>query len=279
MDVFVAQSFRLLLLFMLGCCSFASTVHPHPHPQVMNVSLDIESVFAREGDAPLRQLQAALGLSTGSPSDAMAASDSTAPAAHEVLMSAEELEALRKSLRGVVWTRSMRRMYTLAERCVRHMEPVLLVGETGVGKTTVVQALALMRGQRLHAINVNQHTEAADLIGGFRPARGRSRALAAFATAAAAAVANPLLAAAAVAAPVVHGGCAGLCAESWSASLSLTMPPPSFPPLDLDSPPSLPFCISLPRSVPASCSFLSKGHPYQTLCMPPSSLRSLPRHI
>lgn len=32
---------------------------------------------------------------------------------------------------------------------VRHNEPVLLVGETGTGKTTLVQNLATMLGQRL----------------------------------------------------------------------------------------------------------------------------------
>jgi hypothetical protein len=34
------------------------------------------------------------------------------------LQGAEELEALRRALRGVVWTRSMRRMYTLVQRWV-----------------------------------------------------------------------------------------------------------------------------------------------------------------
>lgn len=187
----------------------------------MNVALDIGSVFTREGDAPFQQLRASLGIapagssasfgnaSTGGAGAQAAGQDGSqgagaaAVAAALAAMGAEELEALRKSLRGVVWTRSMARMYTLVERCVRHLEPVLLVGETGVGKTTVVQAVALMRGQRLHAINVNQHTEAADLIGGFRPARGRGRALAAFAAAATKAVANPLLAAASVAAPII----------------------------------------------------------------------------
>jgi ABC-type dipeptide/oligopeptide/nickel transport system ATPase component len=32
---------------------------------------------------------------------------------------------------------------------VKHNEPVLLVGETGTGKTTLVQNLALMLGQKL----------------------------------------------------------------------------------------------------------------------------------
>ena len=58
-----------------------------------------------------------------------------------------------------------------AGRCLRSMEPVLLVGETGTGKTTVCQMAALMRGQRLHILNCNQHTETSDFLGGFRPAR------------------------------------------------------------------------------------------------------------
>lgn len=59
----------------------------------------------------------------------------------------------------------------LHSRCVQHSEPALLVGDTGTGKTTVCQMLALMRGQRLHIINCNQHTETSDFLGGFRPVR------------------------------------------------------------------------------------------------------------
>lgn len=57
----------------------------------------------------------------------------------------------------------------------------------GTGKTTVCQLLALMRGQHLHILNCNQHTEASDFLGGFRPARGRAAAVTAFVTALAAA--------------------------------------------------------------------------------------------
>ena len=56
-------------------------------------------------------------------------------------------------------------------RAFKHEEPVLLVGETGTGKTSACQAAAAAAGQRLHIVNCNQHTEASDFLGGFRPSR------------------------------------------------------------------------------------------------------------
>ena len=89
------------------------------------------------------------------------------------------------------------------ERCLKNKEPVLLVGETGSGKTTVcqvflnavfsvvssslcVQLFSLFLGQRLNVINCHQHTgmrccnsvnqiffaETSDFLGGLRPVRG-----------------------------------------------------------------------------------------------------------
>lgn len=55
-----------------------------------------------------------------------------------------------------------------------------VVGETGVGKTTLCQTLAFVRGQQLLTINCNMHTEAADFLGGYRPARNRIRAFSEF---------------------------------------------------------------------------------------------------
>jgi midasin len=52
---------------------------------------------------------------------------------------------------------------------VKHNEPVLLVGETGTGKTTLVQNLALRLGQKLTVLNMSQQSDAADLLGGFKP--------------------------------------------------------------------------------------------------------------
>ena len=69
------------------------------------------------------------------------------------------------------------RRYWLLDRCLKTAEPALLVGETGLGKTSVCQLAAFARGQTLRIINCNQHTETSDFIGGYRPNRGRDQAL------------------------------------------------------------------------------------------------------
>ncbi|KAK4348719.1 hypothetical protein RND71_031474 [Anisodus tanguticus] len=75
----------------------------------------------------------------------------------------------------IVWTRSMWRLYFLVERCYTLREPVLLVGETGGGKTTVCQLLSIILGSKLHILNCHQYTETSDFLGGFYPVRERSR--------------------------------------------------------------------------------------------------------
>lgn len=107
----------------------------------------MENVYERAGKAVQAQVDAALS-SAGAAGGAAAA-----------------------LLRGMVWTRPMLRMYDILRRCLEHSEPVLLVGETGTGKTTVCQTVAFTRGQRLRIINCNQHTESSDFLGGFRPNR------------------------------------------------------------------------------------------------------------
>ncbi|KAI1144330.1 midasin [Hypoxylon sp. FL0543] len=78
---------------------------------------------------------------------------------------------------GVVWTHAMRRLYVLVASALRHNEPVLLVGETGCGKTTVCQLLAESLGKELHIVNAHQNTETGDLIGSQRPIRNRGAIL------------------------------------------------------------------------------------------------------
>ena len=48
-------------------------------------------------------------------------------------------------------------------------EAVLLVGETGTGKTSIVQSLAGLLRAPLHVVNLHRGTEDSDLLGGYRP--------------------------------------------------------------------------------------------------------------
>lgn len=59
----------------------------------------------------------------------------------------------------------MQRLYFLVERCYQMREPVLLVGETGSGKTTVCQLLSNVLGSQLHILNCHRYTETSDFLG------------------------------------------------------------------------------------------------------------------
>jgi midasin len=61
--------------------------------------------------------------------------------------------------------------YCVLGKAVQFSEPALLVGETGCGKTSVCQLLALLRGRSLLSVNCHMHTEAADFLGSLRPVR------------------------------------------------------------------------------------------------------------
>jgi midasin len=52
---------------------------------------------------------------------------------------------------------------------VKLVEPLLLVGETGTGKTTIVQKLASSLGRKLTVLNMSQQSDSTDLLGGFKP--------------------------------------------------------------------------------------------------------------
>lgn len=72
----------------------------------------------------------------------------------------------------IVWTSNMLRMAVLTAKALEFNEPVLLVGQTGCGKTTICQILAHIVRRRLRILNCHMHTEGADFLGGLRPYRG-----------------------------------------------------------------------------------------------------------
>ncbi|KAK3037950.1 hypothetical protein RJ639_030655 [Escallonia herrerae] len=86
-----------------------------------------------------------------------------------------KLAGVPENLGNIIWTRSMWKVYFLVELCYKMREPVLLVGETGGGKTTVCQLLSICLGSKLHILNCHQYTETSDFLGGFYPVRERSR--------------------------------------------------------------------------------------------------------
>lgn len=48
-------------------------------------------------------------------------------------------------------------------------EPILLTGETGTGKTSVISHLAAILRRPLTSLNLSQQTESSDILGGFKP--------------------------------------------------------------------------------------------------------------
>lgn len=72
----------------------------------------------------------------------------------------------------IVWTFEMRKLAVLVGSAIKFAEPILLVGETGCGKTTVVQYIAeCILGRKLYSVNCHMHCESSDFVGGLRPSR------------------------------------------------------------------------------------------------------------
>lgn len=88
-------------------------------------------------------------------------------------------DPLPSGIDDVAWTPAFCRMCALAGRCVQACEPVLLVGDTGGGKTMACQILSWTliedgdSTRHLRILNCHQQTETADFIGSLRPVRGR----------------------------------------------------------------------------------------------------------
>ncbi|KAL3228604.1 Midasin [Nakaseomyces bracarensis] len=78
------------------------------------------------------------------------------------------------SVETVVWTQALRRLVVLVSSAMKNKEPILLVGETGCGKTTVCQILATFLGKELIILNAHQNTETGDILGAQRPVRNRA---------------------------------------------------------------------------------------------------------
>ncbi|GMM27764.1 AAA family ATPase midasin [Martiniozyma asiatica (nom. inval.)] len=85
-----------------------------------------------------------------------------------------EVPELLNNSGTVVWTKAMKRLAVLVMTSMKNNEPLLLVGETGCGKTTVCQMIAEFFQKELIIVNAHQNTETGDLLGAQRPVRKRS---------------------------------------------------------------------------------------------------------
>ena len=70
-------------------------------------------------------------------------------------------------------TKTLLRLFHLVQRCIAQREAVLICGNTGCGKTTVIQLLHILLGRPLLIVNCHATTETTDILGGLRPIRGR----------------------------------------------------------------------------------------------------------
>ncbi|GBM39498.1 Midasin [Araneus ventricosus] len=78
---------------------------------------------------------------------------------------------LHSPLTNIVWTEQMRRLAVLVGKAMEFNEPVLLIGNTGCGKTTMCQIFAQIFGKKMYSVNCHMHSESADFLGGLRPVR------------------------------------------------------------------------------------------------------------
>lgn len=76
---------------------------------------------------------------------------------------------MRKKVPNFSFTRLASCLLERIAVAIDENEPVLLVGETGVGKTSIVQYLAYQTNHKLVVVNMNNTSDASDLIGGFKP--------------------------------------------------------------------------------------------------------------
>lgn len=89
--------------------------------------------------------------------------------------SIERLTITKETLDSVFWSESFVRMYSLVMMAIEKSEPVLLIGETGCGKTTIADLVARIFGTQLYTVNCHQYTESSDFLGGLRPSRGKDK--------------------------------------------------------------------------------------------------------
>ncbi|XP_075410883.1 midasin isoform X2 [Tenrec ecaudatus] len=86
-----------------------------------------------------------------------------------------QTSALESTFSHLVWTEGLRRLAVLVGRALEFGEPVLLIGDTGCGKTTICQVFAALANRKLYSVNCHLHMETSDFLGGLRPVRQKPK--------------------------------------------------------------------------------------------------------
>jgi midasin len=90
-----------------------------------------------------------------------------------LLAKKSDLQAALTSHRPFAMHKPAIRLLSRLATAILLNEPVLLTGETGTGKTSLVSHLASRLRRRLVSLNLSHQTESSDLIGGFKPVDAR----------------------------------------------------------------------------------------------------------
>lgn len=89
------------------------------------------------------------------------------------LLATSGTETLRSPSRPFAMHKPAIRLMSRLATSISLGEPVLLTGETGTGKTSVVTHLAAILRKPLTSLNLSQQTESSDILGGFKPIDAR----------------------------------------------------------------------------------------------------------
>uniref|UniRef100_A0A1I7S7I5 Midasin n=1 Tax=Bursaphelenchus xylophilus TaxID=6326 RepID=A0A1I7S7I5_BURXY len=148
---------------------------------VTDIFLDLVDVFVSHlskrsyQEAPLQEIASFLSIASNSVEFIEKERDVTISVTKDLLtVGRKSLKVERRcltasSLLPFAPTRSYRVLMEKIAACVANKESVLLNGETGIGKTRLVQELAHRLNIPLDTINLSLDSEAADIVGGFKP--------------------------------------------------------------------------------------------------------------
>ena len=76
---------------------------------------------------------------------------------------------------GIEWSDQFKRLFVLVYKAFMNKESVLLIGETGCGKTTLSQLMAEIFEVNFHSLNCHKNTEVSDFLGAWRPFRNKMK--------------------------------------------------------------------------------------------------------